>query len=93
MEADKKHLEEVASFIKEHRSNEIAFEKLYDKLVEEIESPTSDEAYKNNLVEIKEKAAEEYNKAKETFGSAWPEFEKFVTQFERSLTTAAKEND
>jgi len=83
-----KHLEEVAAFIKEHRSNEAAFEKLYSRLNEESEMPGSDDAYKNNLLEVKEKSVEEYRKAKEINGTAWPEFEKFVTGFEKAVLQA-----
>ncbi|MDB5205166.1 MAG: hypothetical protein JWR72_241 [Flavisolibacter sp.] len=88
MAADKKHFEEVAAFIKEHRSNEAAFEKLYTRLVEETEAQASDAAYKTDLLQVKQKAAEEYNKAKETGGTAWPEFEKFVTGFEKAVIQA-----
>ena len=40
------------------------------------------------LAETENKYAAEYDKAKETTSSAWPEFENFVTHFERALTEA-----
>ncbi len=88
MNTTSKHLEKVTAFIREHRSNEGDFEKIYTRLTEESEMPGSDDAYKNNLLEVKEKAAEEYRKAKEINGTAWPEFEKFVTGFEKAVLQA-----
>ncbi len=46
----------------------------------------NDGSYIQNLKEIKEKQAEEFRQTKQNGGSAWPEFEKFVTEFERTLT-------
>lgn len=93
MTADKKHLEEVAAFIRECRSNEASFEKLYARLSEESENTDGSSSYTNALKEVKEKAAVEYKKAKEQGGSAWPEFEKFVTGFEITVTGALREMD
>ena len=87
---DKAHLEEIATFIREHRSNESNFEKLYAKLEEETNNEGAGEAYRTTLAEVKEKSAAEYRKAKETGGTAWPEFEKFVTEFERAAIEASK---
>lgn len=81
--------------IREHRSSESNFATLHQTL----ESATKAAEESNNtalvaeLKEVKGKYAAEYQKAKETSGSAWPEFEKFVTQFERALTSAKKEED
>jgi hypothetical protein len=86
---DKTQLEEVAAFIREHRSNESNFEKLYAKLEEE--TGKDDTNYTNQLQEIKEKGAEEYRKAKQTSGTAWPEFEKFVSEFEKTVVEALRE--
>ena len=85
---DKSHLEEVAAFIREHRSNESNFEKLHQKLEEELSA--DDENYTTQLKEISEKNVEEYTKAKETGGTAWPEFEKFITAFERAVMEATQ---
>ena len=86
---DKTHFEELAAFIREHRSNESNFEKLYAKLEEEP-SKGGSPAYREALPSIKTKA-EEYQKAKETGGIAWPEFEKFVSEFEKAVMEALRE--
>lgn len=91
----KERLEQVLSFIREHRSNEGNFDVLYAKLEEECEavngSATSNENnYLASLNEAKEKQADVYRQAKEQNSSAWPEFEKFVTEFETSVTEALK---
>ena len=77
--------------IRENRANESNFEKLYRKLEEETANGNGNGSYANNLEEIKEKSAAEYQKAKETRGSAWPEFEKFVSDFEKTITDVLKE--
>ena len=86
----KEQLEEVSAFIREHRSNESNFEKLYAKLEEETKK--EDATYASQLKEISDKAAAEYRKAKENGGTAWPEFEKFVSEFERTVVDALKES-
>jgi hypothetical protein len=80
-------------FIKEHRGDERHFEKIYNKLNETIlEKDKQTEAdYLNSLNEVKEKQAEAYKQAREKTGSAWPEFEKFVTELERAITASIKE--
>jgi hypothetical protein len=88
---DKKHLEDLAAFIRENRGNESNFEKLYRKLQEEATNGNGTGTYANDLEEIKEKSAMEYRKAKETRDTAWPEFEKFVGDFEKTITDALKE--
>jgi hypothetical protein len=87
MATDKAHLEEVAAFIKDHRGNEADFALLYKKLVEES-TGNGEPDYQQTLAEIKDKAAEEYKTAKERTPSAWPEFEKFVTAFEKAVLKA-----
>ena len=81
-------LEATAAFIREHRANEGNFEKLYHKLEAEIQERNGAEKYVTSLREIKEKTVPEYQKAKQTAGTAWPEFEKFVAEFERAITDA-----
>ncbi|HYO21336.1 MAG TPA: hypothetical protein VER36_02955 [Flavisolibacter sp.] len=83
---DKAHLEEVAAYIREHRSNEENFEKLNAKLKEEAVNNTPG----LSMQDIQTRA-DEYRKAKETGGSAWPEFEKFVSQFEKAVVEAIRE--
>lgn len=86
---EKKHLEELTAFLRECRSNESNFETLHDKLEAETANKDLDEDYRLNLDAAKAKA-EAYRQAKETGGTAWPEFEKFVSDFERAVTEALK---
>lgn len=83
----KKQLEETAAFIREHRSNESSFSMLYAKLEEA--AGNADGEYKERLEELREKQATEYNTAKDKGGKAWPEFEKFVSGFERAVMEAS----
>jgi hypothetical protein len=83
-------IEDIMLSIRELRSNEENFNTLYQKLEKTINlaQQAGHHSLADELQETKEKQAAEYSKAKEATGNAWPEFEKFVTQFERSLTTA-----
>lgn len=85
--------EEIMQTIREHRSSESNFDKLCQELEKAIVAAETNTSLVSDLQEVKEKYAAEYQKAKETGGSAWPEFEKFVTQFERTLTSANKEKE
>jgi pyruvate/2-oxoglutarate dehydrogenase complex dihydrolipoamide acyltransferase (E2) component len=87
-----KNLEETLDFIHQHRSNEINFEKLDAKLEEQLSNAEANQPYAVSLAEIKEKQVVEYKKAKKSSGEAWPEFEKFVSHFERAITEAMKNN-
>jgi len=89
---DRNRLEEVAAFLREHRSNESNFETLYRKLQQEMKGKSTETNYAAALHEANEKA-EVYRKAKETGGTAWPEFESFVSNFEKAVTEAAKAAD
>ena len=87
-------MDSVLRFIREHRSSEGNFDVLNQQLEEVIESAhqQNETGLAEALQEVKEKYTAAYKKAKETGGSAWPEFEKFVTQLERALTDARKDN-
>jgi len=85
---DKTQLEDLAAFIREHRSSEGNFEKIYAKL-EEVTND-DDAEFAATLSDIKEKTVPPYQKAKEAGGTAWPEFEKFVSEFEKTVTEAIK---
>ncbi len=89
---DKEHIQELLEFIRQHRSNEANFEKLHQRLEDELRNGQGDQNYIHNLQEIKNKQAEEFRQTKETGGSAWPEFEKFVSDFEKTLTETLKEH-
>lgn len=86
-------IEQKLQFIQEHRSNESHFEKLNTLLEQVLEDKelvngASDKSFLEALNAVKQKQSEEYRVMKEKQGSAWPEFEKFVSQFERSLIDA-----
>jgi hypothetical protein len=88
---DKNHLQELAQFIREHRSSEGHFETLYNRLKAEqqtVQKSTAEQDYATNLTEALEKHAATYQQHKETGGSAWPEFENFVSHFEKSVMDA-----
>ena len=87
---DKSQLDELAVFIREHRSSESNFDKLSNKLDEAANNGSGD--FSSSLSEVKEKLIPPYQKARETGGSAWPEFEKFVSEFEKTVTEAIREN-
>ena len=94
MEDQQQHLEEVKAFIHEHRSNEGNFQKLHTKLEEECRWAEGQEglsSYAETLSEVRDKTAEAYRQNREASGSAWPEFEKYVTGFEKAVTLAMKE--
>jgi hypothetical protein len=88
----KKHLETLACFIREHRSNERHFETLHEKLLEEQRAlQNSNEApdtYAETLHEANEKHAAAYKQNKEKNISTWAEFENFVSHFEKAVTEA-----
>jgi len=62
--------------------------KLYAKLEEEMTDKNATDNYVTILQEIKEKAAEEYKKAKQATGNAWVEFENFTANFEKAVLSA-----
>lgn len=80
----------LLQFIRKHRSSEGNFASILQAVNQEIESvQPNNPALAQTLEEVKEKYAEPYTKAKETGGSAWPEFEKLVTQLELALTSGS----
>ena len=87
----KEHLEELAAFIREHRNNEANFETIYARLEKESGSGQGGEDYQSALAAIKDKQGETYRNMKEKTGSAWPEFENFVNQFEQQVMEVLRE--
>lgn len=86
---EKKHLEELAQFIREHRNNEDYFQALYDQLVAECEAQDGAEnPYAHSLRETFEKQAATYKENKEKGISSWSEFENMVSHFEKTVTDA-----
>jgi hypothetical protein len=86
--------EQIMQVVRENRSSESNFETLLQQLDKAtgLAQQSNNTALADDLQEVKEKYVAEYQKAKETGGSAWPEFENFVTQFERLMTNAAKDS-
>ncbi|MDB5250873.1 MAG: hypothetical protein JWP27_42 [Flaviaesturariibacter sp.] len=82
---DQQHFEETAAFIREHRSNELNFEKLAARLEEERRAGLDPE-----LGPVMETEGAAYRQARETRASAWPEFERFVSAFEKAVLAAAR---
>jgi len=82
-------------FIKERRSDESHFGEIYNKLKEVMatmqRNGNKNADFVDRLNEIKDKQAAEYKQAKENSGTAWPEFEKFITQLEKTTVDTLKE--
>lgn len=85
-------IDSILQTIRENRSSESNFATLQQVLDSTLESAqqSADGRLVADLQEIKEKYISEYLKATASGGTAWPEFEKFVTQFERVLTAAKR---
>lgn len=79
--------------LREYRSSEGNFETIHTTLTEAINNAqhNNNTTLAEDLKEVDEKYASEYKNARQISGSAWPEFEKFVTQFERTLTKVQKD--
>lgn len=80
--------------LREQRSSENNFESIRQTLQEATQTAQKEgnDTLAGSLKEVDEKYANAYEKAKETGGTAWPEFEKFVAQFERILTNSNKDD-
>jgi hypothetical protein len=85
--------EEIRQVVRDNRSSESNFDLIVQQLDKSIALAQTENksALAGELQEVKEKYAAEYEKVKETGSTAWPQFEKFVTHFERTLTQAAKD--
>lgn len=90
MEQKETHLQDVLAFIREHRSNPMNFRKLEEKLGEELRNSKNDPEYHAALSEIQNKYASGFTEAREQNGQAWPEFENFIANFERSVIAEMK---
>lgn len=91
MALTKEHLQQVLEFIREHRSTEGGFTPIHSKLEEELSTAEPGSEYYTTLQETKEKHLEAYTTARGQGGSAWPEYENFVAEFEKGITAALKE--
>jgi hypothetical protein len=92
--ATKQQLESLSTFIRAHRGAENHFEALFQKLTEVCDAEQAEAGnaaqneYLHALLETKDKYAAAYRQGREKSGSAWPEFENFVTHFEKGVTGA-----
>jgi peptide-methionine (R)-S-oxide reductase len=86
-------IDKIMQTIRENRSSESNFATLQQELDNTISTAhrSGETGLLAELQEIKEKYVSEYEKARESGGTAWPAYEKFVTQFERALTGAKKQ--
>lgn len=84
--------DEIIETVRDARSSESNFETIVQELDKAIELAKKEDKQTlvDELQEVSDKYAAEYRKSKEVRGTAWPEFEKFVTQFERALAGADK---
>lgn len=85
--------EEIMQTVRENRSSENNFSQLLQALEKAtaLAQQEGNTTFTEDLQEVKEKYVASYQKAKETGGTAWPEFEKFVTVFERALMSAKED--
>ena len=86
-------IDQIMQTIRDNRSSESNFATLQQELDNTISTAqlSGESELIAELQEIKEKYVSEYENAKASGGTAWPAYEKFVTQFERVLTGAKKE--
>lgn len=76
----------ILAFIRQHRGDESHFTVLHNRL---LGDESADDSTLQPLKEEGEKLADVYKNAKEKSGTAWPEFENFVSFYEKSLTSQA----
>lgn len=81
------HFDELKEFIKTQRSNEGNFETVHQKLSEEhaFAQQSAMTGYADSLQDILDKQVADYRSAQESAGTAWPEYEKLVTAWERAI--------
>lgn len=91
MALSNEQLQHLLEAIKEQRSNEANFKNLSAKLDDAISNSADDAGLHAALVEAKEKQAKAYTDALAQGSTAWPEYEAFAAQFERSLIAALKQ--
>jgi hypothetical protein len=82
--------DEQKAFLREKRGSEAHFDDLLNSLHKAIAAAEAqqDSQTANQLKEVSEKQVPAYTTAKQNGGTAWPEFEQFVTAWERALMQA-----
>jgi hypothetical protein len=93
MAPSREHLQQTQDFIRQHRSNEANFSLLQTKLEEELTAAKPNKEYYEALLAVKEKQLAAYTEAQKNRDSAWPEFENFITSFERTIAGALNEDN
>ncbi|SHG08567.1 hypothetical protein SAMN05444008_117104 [Cnuella takakiae] len=84
--AQPKHL---LAFLREHRGNEANFQQINEQIGQALQEEW-DAVQRESLQEVQDKYAGAYTTAREQGGSAWPEFERYVSELEKCLLAADK---
>lgn len=77
--------QQLLALLREHRGNEANFQQINEAVTAGISGGLTP------LQEVQDKYAETYTKAREQGGSAWPEFERYVSELERCLIDSTKQ--
>lgn len=80
---------QLLAYLREHRGNEANFQQIN----EQIGKALQEEVYAGQrelLQAVQDKYADAYTTAREQGGSAWPEFERYVSELEKCLVAADK---
>lgn len=88
MALTEEQLQVLQEFLRSHRSNEANFAAISQKLDEALSQAGDGTEFFDALEETKEKYGAAYATARENNGAAWPEFENFITHFERGIVAA-----
>jgi len=83
-------LDRTLEFLKEHRGNEANYQKIRQKLDEEISRADAEgpAGYGEALRDIAEGGVPAYESLREKGATAYPEFEKIVNAFEKAVMDA-----
>lgn len=76
--------QQLLTFLREHRGNEANFKQINEAVATSISNGVP------ALQEVQDKYAEAYTTAREQGGSAWPEFERYVSELEKCLVAVDK---
>lgn len=76
--------QQLLNFLREHRGNEANFQQINEAVTASIGNSIP------GLQEVQDKYADAYTTAREQGGSAWPEFERYVSELEKCLVAVDK---
>lgn len=82
-EQDTQQPQELLAFLREHRGNEVNFSVINKHFSELLQSEGG--SHHEAIKEVQDKYATAYTTAREQGGSAWPEFERYVSELEKCL--------